>query len=127
MITPFSLALSALRGNPPEQRLPRVLVWLPLEQDQPTVAGGVGRVGFSGVAACAQAVEDEVRQRVEEKVEQGKQRAKKELEKGEQRARKELEKGKQRLEQEGEKAKKEIEQEVQKVRKQAEDKAGTRR
>jgi Skp family chaperone for outer membrane proteins len=73
-------------------------------------------IGFSGVAACAQAVEDEVRQRVEDKVEQGKQRAKKELEKG-----------KQRLEQEGEKAKKEIEQEVQKVRKQAEDKAGTRR
>ena len=84
-------------------------------------------VGLSGVAACGQAVEDEVRQRVEEKVEQGKQRAKKELKKGEQRARKELEKGKQRLEREGEKAKKEIEQEVQKVRKQAEDKAGTRR
>jgi F0F1-type ATP synthase membrane subunit b/b' len=73
-------------------------------------------VGFSGIAACGQAVEDEVRQRVEEKVEQGKQRAKKELEKG-----------KQRLQQEGEKAKKEIEQEVQKVRKQAEDRAGTRR
>jgi hypothetical protein len=73
-------------------------------------------IGFSGVAACGQAVEDEVRQRVEDKVEQGKQRAKKELEKG-----------KQRLEQEGEKAKKEIEQEVQKVRKQADDKAGTRR
>jgi maltose-binding protein MalE len=73
-------------------------------------------VGLSGVAACGQAVEDEVRQRVEEKVEQGKQRAKKELEKG-----------KQRLEQEGEKAKKEIGKEVQKVRKQAEDKAGTRR
>ena len=73
-------------------------------------------VGFSGVAACGQAVEDEVRQRVEEKVEQGKQRAKKELEKG-----------KERLEQEREKARKEIEQEVQKVRKQAEDKAGTRR
>jgi hypothetical protein len=116
MITPFSLALSALRGNPPEQRLPRVLVWLPLEQDQPTVAGGVGRVGFSGVAACAQAVEDEVRQRVEEKVEQGKQRAKEEVEKG-----------KQRLEREGRKAKKKIEQEVQKARKQAEEKAGTRR
>jgi hypothetical protein len=47
-------------------------------------------VGFSGIAACGQAVEDEVRQRVEEKVEQGKQRAKKELEKG-----------KERLEQEG--------------------------
>jgi len=73
-------------------------------------------VGFSGVAACGPAVEDEVRQRVEDKVEQGKQRAKKELEKG-----------KQRLEQEGEKARKEIEKEVQKVRKQAEDKAGTRR
>ena len=73
-------------------------------------------VGLSGVAACGQAVEDEVRQRVEEKVEQGKQRAKEEVEKG-----------KQRLEREGQKAKKEIEQEVQKVRKQAEDKAGTRR
>jgi hypothetical protein len=84
-------------------------------------------VGLSGGVGCGQAVEDEVRQRVEDKVEQGKQRAKKELEKGEQRARKELEKGKQRLEQEGEKARKKIEQEVQKVRKQAEDKAGTRR
>ena len=84
-------------------------------------------IGFSGVAACGQAVEDEVRKRVEEKVEQGKQRAKEELEKGEQRARKELEKGKQRLEQEGQKAKKEIEKEVRKVRKQAEDRAGTRR
>ena len=73
-------------------------------------------VGFSGVAACGQAVEDEVRQRVEEKVEQGKQRAKEELEKG-----------KERLEREGRKAKKEIEQGVQKARKQAEDKAGTRR
>jgi len=73
-------------------------------------------VGFSGIAACGQAVEDEVRQRVEEKVEQGKQRAKEELEKG-----------KKRLEQEREKARKEIEQEVQKVRKQAEDRAGTRR
>jgi ElaB/YqjD/DUF883 family membrane-anchored ribosome-binding protein len=84
-------------------------------------------VGFSGIAACGQAVEDEVCQRIEEKVEQGKQRAKEELEKGEQRARKELEKGKQRLEQEGEKARKEIEQDVQKVRKQAKDAAGTRR
>jgi flagellar biosynthesis/type III secretory pathway M-ring protein FliF/YscJ len=65
-------------------------------------------VGFSAVAACGQAVEDQVRQRVEEKVEQRKQRAKKELEEGKQRARKELEKGKQRLEQEGEKAKKEM-------------------
>jgi F0F1-type ATP synthase membrane subunit b/b' len=73
-------------------------------------------VGFSGIAACGQAVEDEVRQRVEEKVEQGKQRAKKEIEKG-----------KQRLEQEGQKAKKKIEQEGQKVRKQVEDKTGTRR
>ena len=44
-------------------------------------------VGFSSIAACGQAVEDEVRQRVEDKVEQGKQRAKKELERGEQRAR----------------------------------------
>jgi hypothetical protein len=61
-------------------------------------------VGFSAIAACGQAVKDEVRQRVEEKVEQGKQRAKEELEKGEQRARKELEKGKQRLEQEGDRA-----------------------
>ena len=59
-------------------------------------------VGLSGVAACGQAVEDEVRQRVEEKVEQGKQRAKEEVEKG-----------KQRLEREGRKAKKKIEQEVQ--------------
>ena len=73
-------------------------------------------VGLSGVAACGQAVEDEVRQRVERKVEQGKQRAKEEVEKG-----------KQRLEREGRKAKKEVEQEVRKVRKQAEDKAGTRR
>jgi Skp family chaperone for outer membrane proteins len=73
-------------------------------------------VSFAGIAACGQAVEDKVRQRVEEKVEQGKQRAKEELEKE-----------KQRLEREGEKARKEIEQEVQKVRKQAEDKAGTRR
>ena len=73
-------------------------------------------VGLSGVAACGQAVEDEVRQRVEDKVEQGKQRAKKEIEKG-----------KQRLEQEGQKAKKKIEQEGQKVRKQVEDKTGTRR
>ena len=73
-------------------------------------------VGLSGVAACGAAVEDEVRQRVEEKVEQGKQRAKEEVEKG-----------RQRLEKEGQKAKKKIEQEVQKVRKQAEDKAGTRR
>ena len=73
-------------------------------------------VGLSGVAACGQAVEDEVRQRVEDKVEQGKQRAKKEIEKGQQ-----------RLEQEGRKAKKKIEQEGQKLRKQAEDKAGTRR
>ena len=73
-------------------------------------------VGLSGVAACGQAVEDEVRHRVEEKVEQGKQRAKEEVEKG-----------KQRLEREGRKAKKEIEQEVQKARKQAEEKAGTRR
>ena len=72
-------------------------------------------VSLSGGAACGQAVEDEVRQRVEEKVEQGKQRAKEEVEKG-----------KQRLEREGRKAKK-IEQEVQKVRKQAEEKAGTRR
>ena len=72
-------------------------------------------VGCSGIAACGQAVEDEVRQRVEEKVEQGKQRAKKEIEKG-----------KQRLEREGQKAKK-IEQEGQRVRKQVEDKAGTRR
>ncbi len=73
-------------------------------------------VGLSGVAACGQAVEDEVRQRVEEKVEQGKQRAKKEVEKGQQ-----------RLEREGQKAEKDIEKEAQKVRKQAEDKAGTRR
>jgi len=73
-------------------------------------------VGLSGVAACGQAVEDEVRQRVEDKVEQGKQRAKKEIEKG-----------KERLEQEGRKAKEKIEQEGQKLRKQAEDKAGTRR
>ncbi len=73
-------------------------------------------VGFSGVAACGQAVEDEVRQRVEEKVEQGKQRAKEEIEKV-----------KQRLEREGQKAEKDIEKEAQKVRKQAEDKAGTRR
>jgi maltose-binding protein MalE len=73
-------------------------------------------MGFSGVAACGQAVEDEVRQRVEDKVEQGKLRAKRELEKG-----------KKRLEREGEKAKKEIEQEVQKVRKQAEDRAGSQR
>ena len=73
-------------------------------------------VGLSGVAACGQAVEDEVRQRVDEKVEQGKERVKKEIEKG-----------KQRLEQEGQKAKKEIEKEVQKARKQAEDKAGARR
>ena len=73
-------------------------------------------VGLSGVAACGQAVEGEVHQRVEEKVEQGKQRAKEEVEKG-----------KQRLEQEERKAKKEIEQEVQKARKQAEDKVGTRR
>ena len=73
-------------------------------------------VGLSGVAACGQAVEDEVRQRVEEKVEQGKQRAKEEVEKG-----------KQRLEREGRKAKKKIEQEVQKARKQAEEKEGTRR
>ena len=73
-------------------------------------------VGLSGVAGCGQAVEDEVRQRVDEKVEQGKERVKKEIEKG-----------KQRLEQEGQKAKKEIEKEVQKARKQAEDKAGTRR
>jgi hypothetical protein len=73
-------------------------------------------VGLSGGAGCGQAVEDEMRKRVEEKVEQGKQRAKEEVEKG-----------KQRLEREGRKAKKEIEQEVQKARKQAEDKAGTRR
>jgi Skp family chaperone for outer membrane proteins len=73
-------------------------------------------VGLSGVAACGQAVEDEVRQRVEEKVEQGKQRAKEEVEKG-----------KQRLEREGRKAKKKLEQEVQKARKQAKEKAGTRR
>jgi serine/threonine protein phosphatase PrpC len=73
-------------------------------------------VGLSGAWACGQAVEDEVRQRVEDKVEQGKQRAKKEIEKGQQ-----------RLEQEGRKAKKKIEQEGQKLRKQAEDKAGTRR
>ncbi|MEJ7815866.1 MAG: hypothetical protein WKF53_11895 [Rubrobacter sp.] len=73
-------------------------------------------VGLSGVTACGQAVEDEVRQRVEDKVEQGKQRAKKEIEKG-----------KQRLEQEGRKAKEKIEQEGQKLREQAEDKAGTRR
>jgi gas vesicle protein len=73
-------------------------------------------VSFSGVAACGQAVEDKVRQRVEEKVEQGKQRAKEEIEKG-----------KERLEREERKAKKEIKQGVQKARKQAEDKAGTRR
>ena len=73
-------------------------------------------VGLSGAWACGQAVEDEVRQRVEDKVEQGKQRAKKEIEKG-----------KERLEQEGRKAKEKIEQEGQKLRKQAEDKAGTRR
>jgi Skp family chaperone for outer membrane proteins len=73
-------------------------------------------VGVSGAWACGQAAEDEVRQRVEEKVEQGKQRAKEEIEKG-----------KQRLEREGQKAKKEMEQEVQKVREQAEDKAGTQR
>ena len=42
-------------------------------------------VGLSGGAACGQAVEDEVRQRVDEKVEQGKQRAKEEIEKGKQR------------------------------------------
>jgi Skp family chaperone for outer membrane proteins len=78
------------------------------------LAGAI--VGFSSIAACGQAVEDEVRQRVEDKVEQGKQRAKKELEKG-----------KQRLEREGEKAKKEIEQEVEKARKQAEDRAGSQR
>jgi uncharacterized Fe-S cluster-containing protein len=71
-------------------------------------------VGLSGVAACGRAAEHEVRQRVEQKVEQGKQRAKEEVEKG-----------KQRLEHEGQKAKKEIKQGVQKVRKQAEDKAGT--
>ena len=50
-------------------------------------------IGFSGITVCGQAVEDQVRQRVEEKVEQGKQRAKKEFEKG-----------KQRLEQEGDRA-----------------------
>ena len=60
-----------------------------------------------GVVSCGQAVEHEVRQRVEDKVQQGKQRAKEEVEKG-----------KQRLEQEGQKAKKEIEREVQKAKKQ---------
>ena len=73
-------------------------------------------VCVSGVASCGQAVEHEVRQRVEDKVQQGKQRAKEEVEKG-----------KQRLEREGWKAKKKIEQEVQEARKQAEEKAGTRR
>ncbi len=72
-------------------------------------------VGLSGVAACGQAVEHQVRQRVEDKVEQGKQRAKEEVEKG-----------KQRLEREGQKVKKGMEREVQKVRKQAEEKAGER-
>ena len=65
-------------------------------------------VCVSGVASCGQAVEREVRQRAEDKVQQGKQRAKEEVEKG-----------KQRLEQEGQKAKKGIEQEVQKAKKQA--------
>jgi maltose-binding protein MalE len=64
-------------------------------------------VCLSGVASCGQAVEYEVRQRVEDKVQQGKQRAKEEVEKG-----------KQRLEQEGQKAKKGIEREVQKAKKQ---------
>jgi hypothetical protein len=39
-------------------------------------------VGLSGVAACGQAVEDEVRQRVEEKVEQGKQGRRKSSKRG---------------------------------------------
>lgn len=64
-------------------------------------------VCVSGVASCGQAVEQEVRQRVEDKVQQGKQRAKEEVEKG-----------KQRLEQEGQKARKGIEREVQKAKKQ---------
>ena len=64
-------------------------------------------VCVSSVTSCGQAVEHEVRQRVENKVQQGEQRAKEEVEKG-----------KQRLEQEGQKAKKGIEREVQKAKKQ---------
>jgi cell division protein FtsB len=70
-------------------------------------------VCFSGLASCGQAVEHQVRQRVEDKVQQGKQRAKEEVEKG-----------KQRLEQEGQKAKQGIEREVQKAKKKAQKQMG---
>ena len=63
-------------------------------------------VALSGVAACGGGVEEKVRQRVDEEVQQGKQRAQ------------------EKVDQEVQKAKKKVEQGVQKARKQVEEKAG---
>ena len=63
-------------------------------------------VALSGVAACGGGVEEKVRQRVDEEVQQGKQRAQ------------------EKVDQEVQKAMKTVEQGVQKARKQVEEKAG---
>ena len=63
-------------------------------------------VALSGVAACGGGVEEKVRQRVDEEVQQGKQRAQ------------------EKVDQEVQKAKKKVEQGVQKARKQVEEKGG---
>ena len=59
-------------------------------------------VALSGVAACGGGVEEKVRQRVDEEVQQGKQRAQ------------------ERIDQEVQKAKKQVEKEVQKAKQQVE-------
>jgi hypothetical protein len=81
-------------------------------------------VCFSGVASCGQAVEHQVRQRVEHKVQQGKQKVEDKVRQGKQRAEKEAQKGKQHLQGQGQKAKKGLGQGLQKARKQVQKQTG---
>ena len=81
-------------------------------------------VCFSGLASCGQAVEHQVRQRVEHKVQQGKQKVEDKVRQGKQRAEKEAQKGKQHLQGQGQKAKKGLGQGLQKARKQVQKQTG---
>jgi uncharacterized protein YhjY with autotransporter beta-barrel domain len=81
-------------------------------------------VALSGLAACGQAVEHQVRQRVEHEVQQGKQKVEDKVRQGKRWADKEVQQGKQRLREEGQKAKKGIGQELQKAKKQAQKQTG---
>jgi signal transduction histidine kinase len=79
-------------------------------------------VCFSGIASCGQAVEHQVRQRVEHKVQQGKQKVEDKVQQGKQRVEKEAQKGKQHLQ--GQKAKKGPGQQLKKARKQVQKQSG---